>query len=218
MGKFELAHRGTLFLDEVNGLPLDLQAKLLRVLQQNEIMRLGDTQTIPVDTRVITASNTDLITEVENANFREDLYYRLNVVEIFIPPLRKRVTDLDLLIAHIMERHSMKMGIKQPRISNEVFQIFRQYNWPGNVRELENCLERALLLAQGNVIKKTHIPDRLRKAPGDFGQKTRSLREEFREMMERTLHQCEGNVSMAARELKIARSTFYRKMKEFGIS
>jgi len=217
VGKFELAHKGTLFLDEINGLPLDMQIKLLRALQQNEILRLGDTQTIPVDTRVIAASNIDLMTEVANDNFREDLYYRLNVVEIFIPPLRKRMDDLELLINHIMKRHCREMAMKLPEISEEVFTIIRNYHWPGNVRELENCLERAVLLSHGKVIDKMHIPDRVWKRSNDSFQTVRPLREGFREMIEATLNQYGGNVSIAARQLKIARSTLYRKMKEFGL-
>lgn len=218
VGKFELANHGTLFLDEINGMPLDLQAKLLRVLQQNEIMRLGDTRCIPVDVRVIAASSTDLLNEVENANFREDLYYRLNVVEIFIPPLRDRIEDLDLLIAHIMEQQCQEMGIERPLISGDVLEVLRGYHWPGNVRELENCVERALLLSQGKTIKKIHLPDKpLRKSSGaEHG--SMPIHQGYREMIEASLKRCGGNVSMAARELQIARSTLYRKMKEYKIT
>ena len=218
VGKFELAHKGTLFLDEVNGLPLDLQAKLLRVLQQNEITRLGDTQPIPIDVRVIAASNTDLLSEVENANFREDFYYRLNVVEITIPPLRERIDDLGVLIDHFMNRHCQEMGIKRPRISKEVLDIFKNYAWPGNVRELENCLERAILLSQGKVIRNVHIPERLWKRSVESWQTPRSLKESYAEIVKVTLHRCDGNISKAARELGISRSTLYRKMKEFGLT
>jgi transcriptional regulator of acetoin/glycerol metabolism len=216
VGKFELANRGTLFLDEVNGLPLDLQAKLLRVLQQNEILRLGDTRTIPIDVRVLAASNCDLIAEVENDNFRKDLYYRLNVVEIYIPPLRRRKEDLELLIDHIMKRLCREMGMPRPRISEEVLEILEGYHWPGNVRELENCIERALLLSQGNTIQKIHIPERtLHPNYRDHG--VSSLQNTFRKAVETTLSECDGNVSRAARQLNIARSTLYRKMREFGL-
>ncbi len=218
IGKFELANNGTLFLDEVDGLPLDLQAKLLRVLQQNEIRRLGDTRTIPVNVRVIAASNSDLMTEAENNNFREDFYYRLNVVEIVIPPLRERIVDLELLIDHIMTRQYQEMGIGKIQISDEVLEILKNYSWPGNVRELENCIERALLLSQGKTIHKTHLPDRLWKTSRVFGDKAVPLSKVYKEMIETTLDQCGGNVSMAARKLKVARSTLYRKMSEFGIS
>lgn len=218
VGKFELANRGTLFLDEINGLPLDLQSKLLRVLQQNEIMRLGDTRCIPVDVRVIAASNIDLLSEVEKDNFREDLYYRLNVVEILIPPLRERIDDLELLITHIMSRQCQEMGIISPRISDEVLEILSTYQWPGNIRELENCIERALLLSKGGTIRKVHLPDRICKKPNGMGNGAMSLSQGFKEMIEAALDRCSGNVSMAARELKISRSTLYRKMKEFGLS
>ncbi|MBW2063485.1 MAG: sigma-54-dependent Fis family transcriptional regulator [Deltaproteobacteria bacterium] len=215
VGKFELANRGTLFLDEIDGLPLELQSKLLRVLQQNEIMRLGDTQTIPIDVRVIAASNKDLLTEVEKANFREDLYYRLNVVEIHIPPLRDRIEDLELLMDHILERQCQLMNIRKPRISGEVLDILKSYSWPGNVRELENCVERALLLCQGNTIRKAHLPARLFKKPQADLSETISLQKGLQEMILSTLERCDWNISQAARELKISRSTLYRKIKGY---
>jgi sigma-54 dependent transcriptional regulator, acetoin dehydrogenase operon transcriptional activator AcoR len=217
MGKFELANKGTLFLDEVNGLPLDLQAKLLRVLQQKEITRLGDNRTIPVDVKVIAASNIDLLSEVENKNFREDLYYRLNVVEVVIPPLRERAGDLILLINHILSRHCNEMGIKKPEISNEAIEVMRTYHWPGNVRELENCIERALLISEGSALQKEHLSMRPQKRASDFPSGPASLRQGYKEMIEGTLNRCGGNVTMAVRELGIARSTLYRKMKEFGM-
>ena len=218
MGKFELANRGTLFLDEVNGLPLDLQAKLLRVLQQNEILRLGDTRPIEIDVRVLAASNCDLMAEVENAGFRKDLYYRLNVVEIFIPPLRSRMQDIELLIDHVTKRLSREMSIPKPRIAADALETLKGYHWPGNVRELENCLERALLLAQGQTIQKIHIPERTFKRSAQLGDSLDSLHHTFRRAIESTLEECGGNVSRAARQLQIARSTLYRKMKEFGLA
>ncbi len=217
VGKFELANKGTLFLDEINGMPLDLQAKMLRVLQQNEIMRLGDTRLIPVEVRVIAATNADLLKEVKNLNFREDLYYRLNVVEICIPPLRERVADLELLIDHVLTRQPKKMSIKKPHLSEEVLEIFKSYDWPGNVRELENCIERAVLLAQGSVVRREHLPERLWKRVGGPDPSPLSLRHGFREMVQEALQRSQGNVSMAARDLKIARSTLYRKIVEFGL-
>ncbi|MEJ2726194.1 MAG: sigma 54-interacting transcriptional regulator [Deltaproteobacteria bacterium] len=217
MGKFELANKGTLFLDEVNGLPLDLQAKLLRVLQQNEIMRLGDTRPIPIDVRVIAASNVDLMTEVENANFREDLYYRLNVVEIYIPPLRDRVGDIQVLIDHILKRHCQEMNIKRPKIAHDVMKIFKAYAWPGNVRELENCIERALLLSRGALIQRHHLPKRIHERPSGPGHKAISVNQGYKEMIEKAIERNRGNLSKVAGELKIARSTLYRKMKEFGL-
>jgi PAS domain S-box-containing protein len=218
VGKFELAHKGTLFLDEIDGLPLELQAKLLRVLQQKEIMRLGDTRCIPVDVRVIAASGTDLLTEVENGNFREDLYYRLNVVEIVIPPLRERIEDIELLIDHILTRQCQEMGIERPDISDEVLEAMKAYQWPGNVRELENCVERMLLVSQGNTIRTNDLPLKPRKREARIENGVLTFRQGYKDMIEGALEQCGGNISMAAKKLNIARSTFYRKMKEFGLT
>lgn len=219
VGKFELANRGTLFLDEINGLPWELQGKLLRALQQNEIIRLGDSQPIPIDVRIIAASNSDLASEVEAHNFREDLYYRLNVMEIIIPPLRQRIDDLPLLIDHIAERQSKEMGIQKPLLSQEVYAILKGYPWPGNVRELENCIERAMIISQGNRIDLSYLPERIRKPTAivENRSSTKSLDQAFREMIAASLKGCGGNISSAARELKISRSTLYRKMKEFNV-
>jgi transcriptional regulator with PAS, ATPase and Fis domain len=218
IGKFEFADKGTLFLDEVNSLPLGAQVKLLRVLQQNEIMRLGDNQTIPVDVRVIAASSVDLLDEVERDNFREDLYYRLNVVEIFIPPLRERIEDLDLLVDHILVRQCEKFGFNKPPVSARAFELMRVYDWPGNIRELENSIARALMLSRGGEILPEHLPMRPRKKPLKNPRRSFSVKEGYRQMIEAALSECGGNISQSARRLKIARSTLYRKMQEFGIS
>lgn len=217
LGKFELANKGALFLDEINGLPLDLQAKLLRVLQQNEIMRLEGSKTLPINVRVIAASNADLMREIEHGNFREDLYYRLSVVEITVPPLRDRMEDLELLMDHIINRQSQEMGFGTPEISKEVLEVTREYHWPGNVRELGNCLEQIVLISQGEPIRKDHLPVRLSKKRVESVKNISSLHEVYKQMIEGTLNQCKGNISLAARELKIARSTLYRKMKEFEL-
>jgi len=219
IGKFELSHQGSLFLDEINALPLDIQAKLLRVLQQGVITRLGDTRSIPVDVRVIAATNADLLAEVENNNFREDLYYRVNVVEIFIPPLRERKKDLELLVGIFLDRLCEDMTINKPEVSDEVLDIFRTYSWPGNVRELENCIERAVVLSQGHEITKQHIPERLFNKPtSTVRTSSTSFLDGYKDMIEAALERNNGNASRAARELNIARSTLYRKMKEFDIT
>jgi transcriptional regulator of acetoin/glycerol metabolism len=218
IGKFEFADKGTLFLDEVNSLPLGAQVKLLRVLQQNEIMRLGDNQTIAVDVRVIAASSVDLLEEVERDNFREDLYYRLNVVEIFIPPLRDRMEDLDLLVDHILARQCQKFGFNQPPLSPKAFELMQTYEWPGNIRELENSIARALMLSQGGEILPEHLPMRPRKKPVQNNRRDVSVKEGYRQMIEAALSECGGNISQSAKRLKIARSTLYRKMQEFRIS
>lgn len=217
IGKFELANGGTLFLDEINGMPLDLQGKLLRALQQNEIMRLGDTRTIPVDVRVIAASNTDLMEEVENENFREDLYYRLNVWEIIIPVLKERIDDVKLLAEHIVAQSSRKMGIQEPGIDSEAMHILSDYDWPGNVRELENVLERAILLCHGDTITADHLLIRTRKKNEHIPSAMTSIDEVYKEMIAATLDRCNGNISSAAKELNIARATLYRKMEQFGL-
>jgi len=217
VGKFELADGGTLFLDEINGLPLELQAKLLRALQQNEIIRLGDTSPIKVDVRVISASNTDLLEEVENNNFREDLYYRLNVVELVIPPLRERLDDLELLIDHMLDRHCLEMGSPKPVISGEVLERLHGYDWPGNIRELENCIERAVLLSRGERIIAAHLPERMVNQERQTLDRGLSVKEGMRTMIQTALEHNQGNVSQAAKELKIARSTIYRKMREYGL-
>ena len=218
MGKFEFANKGTLFLDEVNSLPLGAQAKLLRVLQQHEIMRLGDNQPIPIDVRVIAASSVDLLEEVEHDNFREDLYYRLNVVEIFIPPLRERSADIELLIDYILTRQCEKFSFSKPAVSEEAFSIMKTYRWPGNIRELENSIARALMLSQGETIQTEHLPMRPRSRAKKPNQQAVSLRDGYKQIIEAALQEYGGNISKAARHLKIARSTLYRKMDELGIS
>jgi DNA-binding NtrC family response regulator len=180
-------------------------------------MRLGGSKTLPIDVRVIAASNADLMREIEHGNFREDLYYRLSVVEITVPPLRDRMEDLELLMDHIINRQSQEMGFGTPEISKEVLEVTREYHWPGNVRELENCLEQMVLISQGEPIRKDHLPVRLSKKRVESVKNASSLHEVYKQMIEGTLNQCKGNISLAARELKIARSTLYRKMKEFDL-
>ncbi len=218
VGKFELADQGTLFLDEIDGLPLELQGKLLRVLQQNEIMRLGDTRNIPIDVRVIAATNADLMSEVDAGNFREDLYYRLNVMEIVIPPLRERIDDLEILVDHILGRLRNRMGVHEALISTQALQFLKTYSWPGNVRELENVIERAMLLSRGHTVRKEHIRLRERERAGGFRAQAVTLEQGYREMIQAALDRSDGNVSRAARELGIGRSTLYRKLEEYGIT
>jgi transcriptional regulator with PAS, ATPase and Fis domain len=218
VGKFELADKGTLFLDEIGLMPLDMQAKLLRVLQANEIIRLGDTEPRPIDVRVVAATNQDLFAQVRDNEFREDLYYRLNVVEIAIPPLRRRVEDLETLAEHVLARVASQLGLGRIEISEKAFRILRSYNWPGNVRELENYLERACILSEGNVILPDHLPLRLRvregkSTPGPI----RTLQEEERGVILSALSESRGNISQAARLLGISRSTIHRRIKAYGV-
>lgn len=158
IGKFELASGGTLFLDEIGELDFNLQAKLLRVLQEKEIQRVGGNETLRVDIRIITATHRNLEEMVENNQFREDLYYRLNVIPIYLPPLRERRDDIRILSEHLIEKISYNEGLEKKAVSEEVYKHFERYNWPGNIRELENVLIRGMALADGEVIDATCIP------------------------------------------------------------
>jgi two-component system, NtrC family, response regulator AtoC len=151
-GRFELAHKGTIFLDEVGEITLPVQKKLLRVLQEGEIERVGGTGVVKVDVRVLTATNRDLLEEVKAGNFREDLYYRLNVINLHMPPLRERRSDIPVLVEHFLDKYRYKPAAPPTRISEEALELLEKYDWPGNVRQLENEIERAVVLAQGNVI------------------------------------------------------------------
>jgi DNA-binding NtrC family response regulator len=157
-GRFEAAHTGTIFLDEINSTSLVLQVKLLRVLQEREFERVGDTQTISVDTRVIAASNRDLMDEVERGRFREDLYWRLNVVPIEIPPLRERREDIPALVAHFLEYYNEANDRYVVHIQDQAMEAMRQYHWPGNVRELQNYVERAVVMADGDELTIDLLP------------------------------------------------------------
>ncbi|MEJ5375446.1 MAG: sigma-54-dependent Fis family transcriptional regulator [bacterium] len=221
IGKFELADGGTLFLDEISSMPLEMQAKLLRVLQEGEVMRLGDERPRRVDVRIIAAANTDLMEEVQNRNFREDLYFRLNVVEIFIPPLRERKEDLPVLVEHILGRISTQLQRSAIRISREAMGVMAAYSWPGNVRELENCLERASILCEGDLIQVKHLPRQLlMKREKDLWEEKpeRPLQEWEEQIIARTLARCDGNISQCARRLGVSRSTLHRRMKQMGMN
>jgi two-component system response regulator AtoC len=156
-GRFELANKGTIFLDEVGEMTLATQKKLLRVLQEREFERVGGTSTIKVDTRVIAATNKDLPREIESGNFREDLYYRLNVIAMELPPLRERYTDIPLLVEHFLDKHRYGRGSPPARISQEAMARLMTHDWPGNVRELENTIERAVIMARGGIIADDHV-------------------------------------------------------------
>jgi transcriptional regulator with GAF, ATPase, and Fis domain len=153
-GRFEAAHLGTLFLDEISSMSPKLQVKLLRVLQEHEFERVGESRTIRVDTRVIAATNQFLEDEIEAGRFRDDLYYRLNVVPIYLPPLRDRREDIPALARHFLERYSEENRREPPQLPRDVIDVLLRYDWPGNVRELENCMERAVVLTEGNVVRR----------------------------------------------------------------
>jgi Nif-specific regulatory protein len=162
-GRFELADGGTLFLDEIGDIPLSTQVKILRILQQRQFERLGGTETISVDVRIIAATNRNLEELIQQDKFREDLYYRINVFPIFVPPLRDRRNDIPILVDHFIEKFNKGNNAKIKRITTSALNMLMIYSWPGNVRELENCIERACILSQDNVIHSYNLPPRCKR-------------------------------------------------------
>ncbi len=226
-GLFEEASSGTLFLDEIGELPLALQVKLLRVLQEEEIRRLGDTQDIQVDVRVVAATARDLNAEVARGAFREDLFYRLDVVHLALPPLRERREDIPLLASHFIERMNARMGLAIAGVSPEAMRRLMDHEWPGNVRELENTIERAMVLTDTPQIDVDALSDRIghvqRVAPpvvspndGDLSIKRASRRAE-EELIRRALAKTAGNRTRAAELLEISHRALLYKIKEYGI-
>ncbi len=225
-GLFEVASSGTLFLDEIGEMPLPLQVKLLRVLQDRKVRRLGGTSSIPIDVRIISATNRDLEKEVELGNFREDLYYRLNVVHISMPSLRERRDDIPLLAGAILDSLNEKMGGKIKSINPEGLKKLSEYSFPGNVRELENILERAYIFTEGDTIlcETIDLPRSNRSLPnaeaernGGESEKPYRLRGMERNLIEKALYRWEGNKTKAAEELGISRKTLFNKIKEYGL-
>lgn len=230
-GRFEAAHKGTIFLDEIGDMPLDLQAKLLRVLQEREIQRLGSSETIPVDVRVIAATNADLLSKVEDGRFREDLYFRLNVVPVHLPPLRERHGDLSLLAHHFVEKICALEDMPAKTLTPAALDRLSQHHWPGNIRELENTIERAIALSG----RRTELlpadfllPVPLKKPPQalpdltqltlpdsglDFEQIIAGIE---RNMIEQALRRTNGNKSAAAELLGLKRTTLGAKMRTLG--
>ncbi|MDR7867032.1 MAG: sigma-54-dependent Fis family transcriptional regulator [Sporomusaceae bacterium] len=230
-GKFELASGGTLFLDEIGDMPLEQQIALLRVLQEKKVTRIGSDKVIPVNVRIICATNQNLLQEVEKGRFRQDLYYRLNVISIGIPPLRAHVRDIPLLFRHFLDKIGRDRGCSY-LVEPEVMGILQRYNWPGNVRELQNVVERAVSLAEGGKITPANLPDEIYGLPdashqqlfpaallADLGREQRRqlAGETERQRILLLLSSSGGNVSLAARELGISRNTLYRKMRQYAI-
>ncbi|WP_018132997.1 sigma-54 interaction domain-containing protein [Effusibacillus pohliae] len=218
-GKFELADHGTILLDEIGDMPLPLQAKLLRVLQEKEVERVGGTRPVSVDVRVIASTNRDLQKRMREGKFREDLYYRLNVVSLTIPPLRERLEDLPVLVADLLEQLMESTGIVVKEIEEDVWDALRGYSWPGNVRELRNVLERALHVMDGDCLKAKHllipIADSRLAATGIPTLKESVERAE-REAIERALAAAGGNKLQAAKLLGISKSGLYQKLDKYG--
>lgn len=220
-GKFELADKGTIFLDEIGSLALESQGKLLRVLQEKEIERLGGTRTIKVNVRLVAATNQDLSRAVERGEFREDLFYRLNVYPIYLPALREREADILLLADYFLEKYASEYGKDIKRISTPAIDAITQYHWPGNVRELENCMERAVLLCDDRVIRSYHLPPTLQTAKDTDTQESRSLKdavERFeRELLIDALKSSRGNMRKAALALQTTERIFGYKVAKYQI-
>ena len=225
-GRFELADGGTLFLDEVGDMPSPLQVKLLRVLQEMEFERVGGTRTINVDVRILSASNRDIKEDVARGTFREDLFYRLNVIQIEVPPLRERIDDIPLLVKHFIEKYTSDEGKAKVELSPEAWKAIYAYAWPGNVRELENVIERAVVLSSEGTIALEDLPEEL------IGKKTEFDVERFvppnvplptalerieEKLIRRALRQCNNVQSHAAKMLGITKSLIQHKMKKYNI-
>jgi nitrogen regulation protein NR(I) len=238
-GRFELADGGTLFLDEIGEVPVEMQVKLLRALQESEFERVGGIKTIRVDVRLIAATNRHLEQLIEEGKFREDLYYRLAVVPIELPPLRERREDIPLLVKHFIRKYDERLGKRVEGIEDEALQLLLGYAWPGNIRELENLMERSVLFADGPLILASALPDSLRErggptpvpiaAVGPLGSiaapSGASMKEIVRhaqaelekELISRALEETGGNVTRAAKRLQISRKSLQVKMKELGL-
>jgi DNA-binding NtrC family response regulator len=221
-GKFELAHGGTIFLDEIGEMDLQTQAKVLRVLENREFMRVGGSREVRVDVRVVTATNSDLETMIARRRFREDLYFRLKVITIDVPPLRERVEDIPDLARMLLEQICRDNGFPPKRLTGKAIQALQRHAWPGNVRELKNVLESTAITRTGERIRSSDLsrslgrgelaaPSVVRARPGD------SLRDVERELLRRTLIRCDGNRTHAARMLRIGVRTLQRKIKTYGL-
>ena len=223
VGKFELAVGGTLFLDEVGDMSLSAQAKVLRVLQESVFERVGGTDTKKVDVRVIAASNKNPLEEAGNGSFREDLYYRLNVVPIEIPPLREGRSDITLMASFFLERICSDLGIHVKTLTEQALVSMTGYSWPGNVRELRNLIERLCILVPGEEINEADLPINELSRDGDMLKDPFSASgyQEFKdftekEFLQRKLRENGGNVSRTARELGMQRSNLYKKLEKYG--
>ena len=218
-GRLEAAHRGTLALDEIAHLSTDAQAKLLRVIERREFERLGGRRTVRVDARLVALTNVDLDDAVQRKTFRSDLFYRLNVVRIHVPPLRERREDIGLLARQFLKAYAAKHGRRARRLSADALKLLVAYEWPGNVRELAHVLERAVIVGDGDEIGAADLPEALRAAAALQGRRARrpTLAELEAEYIAETLAAVRGNKSAAARALGISRSTLWRKMRETGL-
>lgn len=228
-GKFEVANGGTVFLDEIAELPMDLQVKILRVIQNKEFERVGGLKTIKTDIRIIAATNKNVEKAVKEGAFREDLFYRLNVLPIYVPSLRERANDIPSLAKYFFELHVKKEGKKFNNLSEEIIETLKRYPWPGNIRELENVIERAIILGKEPEIRTRDLPENIRQKnfidkktySDNFTEKTSnsplSLKDMEYESLVEALKGSAGNISKAAKVLNISRDTLYKRMKKHGI-
>jgi len=230
IGRFELAHRGTLFLDEVGDLNLEAQAKLLRAIEAGEIERLGSGKPISVDVRIVAATNKDLKRAVSDGSFREDLYFRLNVIPVQLPPLRERASDIPLLVAHFLRRHQRGGGLPATRWQSEAVTLMGSYSWPGNIRELANVVERLSILHLGHEVTADHVAgilvpgmeppaaaERGMTAEGHEKSLTAMLDNFERSVIQNALGESNGNIAEAARRLQTERPNLYRRMRRLGL-
>jgi transcriptional regulator with PAS, ATPase and Fis domain len=222
-GRFELAHGGTLCLDEIGEMPLELQPVLLRVLEEGIIYRLGDTQPRRVDVRLLAMTNRNLREEVESGHFRRDLYYRISVTRIRIPPLRERDIDIDLLVEHFNRKLALRHGVPERQLSAEIMAVLRAYSWPGNVREMRNVIENMLLTSGEPAVSFDDLPAELLDEIATSGDvpllrdEGASLEETERLAIARAVHNAHGNLAQAARALGVSRSTLYRKIELYQL-
>ena len=216
-GRFELADGGTIFLDEIAELTPATQLMLLRFLQERRFERVGGEETLEVDVRVLAATNKNLAESMEKGTFRNDLYYRLNVIPLFIPPLRERAEDIPILAARFLEECARKMGKSFHGFSDEALQTLMDYSWPGNVREMENAIERSVVLAKGEIITLSDLPANLKEIREERGDMKLSLYENERLYILKTLAECNWNKKLTASVLGINRSSLYSKLKRYGI-
>jgi PAS domain S-box-containing protein len=221
IGKFELAQGGTLFLDEIGDLSLSIQTKLLRVLETREFERVGGNKIIKIDARIIAATNKNLSEEISSGRFREDLFYRINVINIHLPPLRERRDDLPLLVNHFIEQFNKKFNKNIKQFSSAAYEIILDYNWPGNIRELENVIEHCFILCNSDIIQVEHLPKRIKnlviEKSHDNNVKSNNIIEVEKQMIFQALHNNKWNRKLAAKELNINPSTLWRKMKKYKI-
>jgi DNA-binding NtrC family response regulator len=221
IGRFELAHKGTLFLDEIGNLPLTHQAKLLAVLQNRQVVPVGSNKSIPIDIRLICATNLNIHQAVAEGNFRQDLLYRINTVELYLPPLRERTGDLPLLAKHFLQKYAQKYHRVAPKLSDSALKFLEKYPFPGNVRELEHALERAMIMSDSDTLQEAdfHFLTTHKNPAISIQLKTNSLNldEIEKDMIQKVVEKHNGNISKAAKELGLTRASLYRRLEKYGL-